>query len=139
MGYRLPDEDRLVDAIEEALVRHPLVASQRALGDHVRTILHQEDEAFRVSDRRVRRVAVDAGLAEIRVETGTTDEDPREECPVCGQPLQPVKNRTLEGGETVVGTECETCPYSTGARHEVPLRYEFARAEDPDVDRRGPF
>lgn len=140
MGYRLPDDERLVEAIEEALVRHPIVESQRELAEHVRRILHEADPAFRVSGERVRRAAIREGLAEVRVRTGTTDDPPREACPACGTELRAVENRTLDGGETVVGTECPECSYGTGARHEVPLRYEFSRAEDADeVPAKGPF
>lgn len=132
----MPDDERVAEAIEETLVRHPLVESQRALGELVRGVLHQEDEAFRVSDERVRRLAVQKGLATVRVRTGTTGEEPREACPVCGEALEEVRNRTLEGGETVVGVECPACPYSAGARHEVPLRYEFAREDEQEATSR---
>jgi hypothetical protein len=139
VGYRLPSDERLVEAVEEALVRHPIVDSQRALADHVRAILHEADPDYRVSGERVRRVAVREGLAEVRVETGTTDEDPRDACPVCETELEAVENRTLDGGRTVVGTRCPACGYSTGARHEVPLRYEFNRAEAAGSAAEGPF
>lgn len=140
MGYRIPDDARLLEAIEEALIRHPVVESQRALGEQVRRVLHEEDPDLRASDRRIRRLAVDEGLVEVRVRTGTTEEPARQVCPVCGEELEPVRNATLSGGETVVGTECPACPYSTGTRHEVPLRYEFVRAEDPpEPEARGPF
>lgn len=140
MGYSLPDEDRLLEAIEEALTRHPFVESQRALGEHVRRVLHREDPDLRASDRRIRELAVDEGLVEVRVRTGTTDEPAREACPVCGEELDQVVNQTLDGGKTVVGTRCPLCPYSTGHQHEVPLRYEFVRAEQPDpAPAHGPF
>ncbi len=143
VGYRVPSDERVVEAIRETLVRHPFVESQSALGSLVRSVLQEEDDAFRVSDARVRRLAVEEGLARVRVRTGTTGEAPREACPVCGASLDAVRNRTLEGGQTVVGVECPRCPYSAGARHEVPLRYEFVRGdeeEDPEQQApRGPF
>lgn len=140
MGYRIPSENALADAIDQALVRQPIAESQRELADRVRRVLAERDEAFRVSDERVRRVALDRDLARVRVRTGTTDEEVRDACPVCGAQLDQVANKTLDGGRTVVGAECPSCPYTTGARHEVPLRYEFVRVDDgPAVEEKGPF
>lgn len=139
MSYRIPGEDRLREAIEEALRREPVVDSQRALGDNVRRVLHEDDRDFRASDERIRRVALEHELARVRVRTGTTREPVRETCPVCGAELDQEENLTLEGDRTVVGTSCPRCPYSTGARHEVPLRYEFVREDDHGTERKGPF
>ncbi len=140
VGYRLPDEDRLLEAIEEALIRHPIVDSQRALGEHVRRVLHEADPDLRASDARIRRLAVENDLVRVRVRTGTTNEPAREACPVCGEALEQVVNKTLDGGTTVVGTRCTGCPYETGHRHEVPLRYEFVRADrEPEREVTGPF
>lgn len=140
MGYRIPDEETLLEAIEEALRRQPHADSQRALGDQVRAVLHEEDEDLRASDRRIRRLALQHELARVRIRTGTTGEPVREECPVCGGELERAENRTLEGGRTVVGAECTRCTYSAGARHEVPLRYEFTRQDgDPEPSKKGPF
>lgn len=139
MGYRIPDEEHLLEAIEEALIRHPVVESQRALGEHVRRVLHEADPDLTASDARIRRLAVDHDLAEVRVRTGTTGEPPRKTCPVCGAPVEAVKNKTLQGGETVVGTRCSACPYETGRQHEVPLRYEFVRSDGVTPQTEGPF
>lgn len=127
--YRVPSDARVVEAIEEALARHPIVDSQQELGALVRGVLQGEEKAFRVSDARVRRLAVQEGLAEVTVETGTTSQPPREACPVCGGEVEAVRNRTLTGGETVVGVRCARCSYRAGARHEVPLRYRFLRED----------
>lgn len=135
----MPDDERLLEAIEEALIRHPIVESQRALGEHVRSVLQSEDEDLRASDRRIRRLAVDHGLAEVRVRTGTTSQPVRKQCPVCQGDLEKVKNKTLQGGQTVVGARCSACPYEAGARHEVPLRYGFVRADEPAPEPKGPF
>lgn len=140
MGYRLPGEERLLEAIKEALIRHPIVESQRALGEHVRRVLHEEEPDFRASDARIRRLAVENDLARVRLRTGTTSEPARERCPVCGEPVEQEINKTLDGDTTIVGTRCTSCPYETGTRHEVPLRYEFVRADgEPEPEAKGPF
>lgn len=128
-GYRVPSDARVVEAIEEALARHPVVDSQQELGELVLGVLKEEDASFRVSEGRVRRLAIQEGLARVRVRTGTTEEPPRRACPVCGGEVDAVRNRTLTGGETVVGVSCSRCSYEAGARHEVPLRYGFIRDE----------
>ncbi len=130
-AYRVPSDARVVEAIEEALGRHPIVDSQEQLGELVGRVLQEEDEHYRVSGARVRRLAVQEGLVRVQVETGTTGEPPREACPVCDGEVDAVRNRTLTGGETVVGVRCSRCAYEAGARHEVPLRYGFVREENP--------
>lgn len=140
MGYRIPSEDQLADAIQQVLQREAIVESQRELGKRVRRVLAREDEDLRASDERIRRVALDYNLAEVRVETGTTGDTVRKTCPVCGAELDHVANQTLAGGTTVVGADCPSCPYAAGARHERPLRYRFVRTDDgPDPEAKGPF
>jgi len=139
VGYRVAGDEVIVEAIEEALQRQPIVDSQAELGRRVRRVLHEDDPDLRASDARIRRLALDEELASVRVRTGTTEEPARETCPVCGEGLEQVENTTLEGGRTVVGTECPSCPYGTGSRHEVPLRYEFVRSDDGEPEPEGPF
>lgn len=139
MGYRIPSEDRLAEAIADALSSRATVDSQRELGELVRGVLEDEDPDLRASDRRIRRVALDRGLVEVSLRTGTTDERARDTCPVCGAELERVENRTLDGDTTAIGTDCPGCPYGTGARHEVPLRYAFTRTTRAEPEAEGPF
>ncbi len=140
VAYRVADDDHVIDALQAVLAREPIVESQHRLAQLVRAQLQQTGEhEVRVSEQRVRKLAVEEGIVQVRVRTGTTHEPAREACPVCGQELDRVANRTLTGGETVVGTRCSRCPYRSGHQHEVPLRYEFVRAGEPPVTEKGPF
>ena len=139
MGYRVPDDALVVDALRAVLAEHAEVESQARLGELVRDWLVQRDAAFTVSDPRVRRLALAHDLAQLVITTGTTDRPAPEACPASGADRAPVHNRTLDGERTVVGTRCPACPYRSGPTHEVPLRYGFIARGLPDGVRKGPF
>jgi DNA repair exonuclease SbcCD ATPase subunit len=140
VGYRIPEDDRVLEAAKAVLAREGEVESQRALARLVRQELQVEEPAFRVGAARVRQIVLDADIAELTVKTGTTTEPPPERCPVCGAELEQSRNRTLTGQETVISTRCPACPYRSGVRREVPLRYGFRYRENgPDPAEKGPF
>ena len=47
------------------------------------------------------------------------------ECPVCGGELKVIKNKTLYGWNISLGYICTQCPYWTGQKKRVPVRYVF--------------
>lgn len=139
--YTIAPDERVLEALRRALGREPVVESQHRLARLVRDELARDVDEWRVSEERVRRLALESGLAVLTVVTGTTDRPAPQVCPVCGSDLERVRNRTLAGEEAVVGTRCPRCPYRSGSHHEVPLRYGFMRAFEPAAANgtKGPF
>ncbi len=121
------------------LDQQPVIETQHRLGALVQERLQEEDPRYRVGEARVRRLVIDHGLATVRTTTGRTSRPPPESCPVCGGELTASKNRTLDGDEAVVGTQCQRCGYASGPRLQVPLRYEFVRDHGTDPEVEGPF
>ncbi|HYK92645.1 MAG TPA: hypothetical protein VEY07_01210 [Thermoplasmata archaeon] len=98
--------------------------TQQALLTAVRRELVRSDPALRIGPRRLRRLLLDSGLARLRVDySERQDRRPLERCPVCGDSLRRVVNRTLEGDRVVLGYACSRCAYWTHLRRRVPIRY----------------
>lgn len=141
VGYRVADDQAVLEAAEEVFEEMPVVETQHRLAELVLDRLQDEDPDYRVSQGRVRRLVLDNDLATVRTTTGRTSRPPPETCPVCEAELSTSKNRTLDGRETVIGTRCDDCGYGSGPRLQVPLRYEFVRDDDgePEIESQGPF
>jgi len=128
MSYRIPDEDRLSDAIFSVMYRNQQVRSQSEFTRLVRKELEKDGEEYRVSEERARMTAIKRNLASIMIDYHELDEsDMPDECPVCRNPMAPVMNKTLDGESKVLRRKCTVCPYTAGSKKRVPGRYIFTR------------
>jgi transposase-like protein len=117
----------VLQSLRAVLARKRVVNSQRRL----KALVQEEfggEEDYRVSEVRLRRIALDSGLVDIEVIC--RESETRKsliKCPVCGQRLNKVKNLTVFGGTVTLGYKCTACPYWTGLRQRIPARYVFTR------------
>ncbi len=126
-AYRIPKDDQVLAALRRATDLKPLVDSQRKLKRLVDRELRGE-EGFRVGEGRLRKIAIDSKLFELRILTRETRARKAiVKCPVCGERLQRLRNATVFGGTVTLGYRCGTCGYWTGLRRRVPVRYTFLR------------
>ncbi|HEV8359989.1 MAG TPA: hypothetical protein VGR28_05995 [Candidatus Thermoplasmatota archaeon] len=126
-AQRLRDEE-VVAAITVVFSRFEKVETQHRLKDLVTKELARRRPGAKVAGARVRLLAIRSGL--VRMETRTREGDGiegLEACPVCAAKLRRVRNRTLTGGQVLVGLKCPVCGYKTGRVLEVPSRYVFHR------------
>lgn len=130
MGYRIPSEDTLQEAVRRVLTRTGGVGSLIHLLELVADELHRKDPKYRVGPVRLRRVAsrMTALRTTIYTRRGASDEL-QDHCPVCGAELKTVRNRTLTGGDVPLEARCPACPYWSGRERRVPVRYTFALKE----------
>jgi len=127
VAYRIPKDNQILAALRRATDLKPLVDSQRKLKRLVEKELRGE-ENFRVGEERLRRIAIDSALFDLRIATRETGErKSMMKCPVCGARLGRLRNMTVFGGTVTLGYKCGTCGYWTGIRRRVPVRYTFAR------------
>lgn len=125
-AYRIPPDEDVVAAALRAVLRAGTVDSQRKLGEMVEAELRRRDRHYRVSDERVRVLALRSGLVGVHVHAHPSGPTPRlERCPVCESDLVRTSNRTLAGGATATGYRCARCPWWTGREYRVPSRYVF--------------
>lgn len=129
VAYRIPSDSVLSVAIAEALRRHDVVSSQSKLAKITRERLYEMDPNYKVTVERVRRVAIQTGIATVEIKTREdSSKESSSECPACGSRMRKVKNKTLYGKAVTLGYKCGKCKYSTGKLKSVPVRYSFKYA-----------
>ena len=126
-SYRIPKDEQILAALRRATDLKPVVDSQRKL----KRLVDREmrgDEGFKVGEERLRRLAIDSELFELRILTRETDRRRSLiNCPVCDARLRRLRNMTVFGGTVPLGYRCARCGYWTGIRRRVPVRYTFLR------------
>ncbi len=128
MSYKIPNEDDVADALLMVMHKNPQVRSQRELIDLVRRQLSSKDPDYRVSGERVRRIGINRGVMGVNIEYNSTKNQKLPEfCPVCRNPMVPVRNRTLDGRIIEVRRKCPICLFTTGPNPTVPGRYYFTQ------------
>ncbi len=126
-SYRIPKDDQVLAALRRATDLKPTVDSQRKLKRLVDRELKGE-EMYRVGEERLRRLAIDSKLFDLRIHTRETElKRSLITCPVCGARLRRLRNETVFGGTVTLGYRCGRCGYWTGLRRRVPVRYTFQR------------
>lgn len=127
MAYRKPSDTELVEAIKDALQRHGIINSQRKMTQLVLKELKRHDSDYTVSEERVRRLAIENGLATVEIHARESDEKTLlRDCPVCGGKTVRIRNETVYGGTVTTGFKCKTCGYWTGLKQRVPTLYVFS-------------
>lgn len=126
MGYKIPEDARVVAAIRAALLRHGIVNSQRKLTRLVLRELRREDPGFAVGEERIRRLAIKEDLATLAIHCRDSElRTTAGNCPVCGARMKRVRNTTVYGGTVTLGYSCPRCHYWTGVHQRIPVRYVF--------------
>lgn len=133
MPYRIPDDDRLEEAIRAVMERDIQIRSQTMMTSLVLSELRKESEDYRVSGERIRRVAIERSILRIYIDYNQHDDRSSPDvCPVCGYPMTSVSNSTLAGGKAKIGRRCTKCPYQTGTKLRTPGRYTFTKGQQPE-------
>lgn len=128
MAYRIPSEEEVVKAIDNVMVRNPHVRSQTELYSLVSTELLCMDEGYRISGSRIRRIGIRHGLFTISISYARSSRrHAGDGCPVCGNTLESVRNRTLDWDTVEMRRVCRECGYSARSDAEKPARYVIDR------------
>lgn len=126
MVYQIPSEGILSVAIADVLRQHDVVSSQSKLADLTRKKLREINPAYSVTDERVRKVAIQTGVASVEIKSREIpSQKPTTECPACGSKMRKIKNKTLYGKAITLRYKCPRCKFSTGISRSIPVRYIF--------------
>jgi len=126
-AYRIPNDERVKEALRRLFSTRHMVDSQRRLKFLVEKDLKGQ-EKYKVGQPRLRLLAIDSGLVDLEIHCRDTQEmRSLVKCPVCGERLQKVRNMTVFGGTVTLGYRCDRCTYWTGLKRRVPTRYVFTR------------
>ncbi|MDH7508422.1 MAG: hypothetical protein QHH00_03380 [Methanomassiliicoccales archaeon] len=126
MSYRIPSAEILSEAIKEALSSRSMIPSQKALSSLVNQRLKVVDSAYTATEERIRRILIDKGLGKIEIHAREGEERSKAgRCPVCSGRMKRIRNQTIFGGTVTLGYKCMKCPYWTGLKRRIPIRYVF--------------
>lgn len=129
MAALIPARETLAEAIVKVMNTHPRVESQRELTDLVLAELRKQDPRYSAGGTRIRKVGIAAGAVKLEIEYREAPAAALPDvCPVCGNAMAPVMNRTLDGGAAEVKRSCTVCPFTVGQTVRAPGRYVFVRA-----------
>jgi len=128
MEYHIPSDEQVVTALQKVLQKYPTVSSQHRLKGLVEKELRSKKKHYQVSEHRLRLLSLQSGIARIQIFSRDGDPDKLlHRCPVCGSPLERIKNLTLYGGEVTLEYKCSSCGYWTGKKKKIPTLYVFHR------------
>jgi hypothetical protein len=128
MEYHIPSDEQVVDALRKVMAKYPTVNSQHRLKNLVEKELRSKKQQYSVGESRLRQLSLQSGVARIQIYSREGDPDKLlHRCPVCGSPLERVKNLTLYGGEVTLEYKCSSCSYWTGKKKKIPTLYVFHR------------
>ncbi|MBN1109740.1 MAG: hypothetical protein JXA45_03155 [Methanomassiliicoccales archaeon] len=131
MVYRIPSPKVLEDSIRRVIREHQSIPSQRRFTELVLEDLKKKNPEYRVGEVRLRRMALLRNLARVTIQyRETRDMSRKGRCPVCSSPTEELHNMTLEDRTVELGFKCTKCPYWTGPRKRVPVRYIFTMQGD---------
>ena len=129
MAALIPARETLTEAIVKAINTHPRVESQRELTSLVLSELRKLDSRYSVSGTRMRKVGIASGAVKLEIEYREAPPAALPDiCPVCGNAMAPVMNRTLDGSTAEVNRSCTVCPFAVGQTVRAPSRYVFVRS-----------
>ena len=136
--YRRPPPDRVEAAARRLLASgRTLYESQAAFRRALLGELRATDPLAGLGARRLRRLLLEAGAVRLRIlYTERNDRRPLARCPVCGDSLHAIRNRTLFGDRVTLGYRCHRCGYWTHLKRRVPRRYAIS-ARRPTARRSG--
>jgi len=127
MSYEIPKEDEVADIILKILKRRGSIESQNELHREVMKHLKRRNKSYKLTPRRMRIIALRTGKIrmEIRYKLMKREIEEINVCPVCGGKMVKIENATLEGKKVTIGFKCTSCPYWTGKKLRMPVRYIF--------------
>ncbi len=123
MGYERLRDEELESLLRKVFRDNPLLRSQAALSRALASEL--DGRNARASGSRLRRMAMEKGLARLEIIYRQTERRMDGDCPVCSAPMEEMVNSTLEGGEAVIGRRCRGCEFRVGLERREPGRYVF--------------
>ena len=142
MAYRIPSPKVLEDSIRRVIREQQSIPSQRRFTELVLEDLKKKNPEYKVGEVRLRRMALHRNLAKVTIQYRETRElSHKGRCPVCASPTEELHNLTLDDKRVELGFKCKKCPYWTGPRKRVPVRYTFSMlgAIVPPVKKKGKY
>ena len=124
ISYRIPEEKEVVEKALDVLEDRKEVRSLYEFHDLVLRRLKKVSRSYRLSPRRLLRIAAISREIKIKVEKRHSDKKSKL-CPLCGSEMIYLRRRNLAGELIMKGRKCSVCGYSVERENLVPGRYIF--------------
>ncbi|MDP6459846.1 MAG: hypothetical protein QF829_03535 [Candidatus Hydrothermarchaeota archaeon] len=124
--YRIPKDDDVGASIRSTLEEYKEIGSQKLLHSLVLKRLRRENQFYKLSPERVKRIAASMPEVKVFVEKRKSVKEARK-CYICGHPLKRIKVKDLFGDPTYAGKKCLKCGFKIDRAMLVPKRYLFYR------------
>lgn len=115
-----------MEVAEKLLNERQEVATLREFHSLVLEELRRRDIKFRLSAKRLLKLAALSGRVRIRAEKRRSP-GVLKHCPLCGGELESEESSNLYGKKVRKGRRCQRCGYSSARENFVPRRYYFFR------------
>ena len=128
MSYKIPKDEDVLAAIQRVILRFGTINSQKMLKESVQAELRKIDSSYNLGAARVRLLALKSKFirVEIKYRTWPDHKTKLRRCPVCGESVQKIKNKTLSSEIITIGFKCRNCPYHSDFPIKIPARYIFS-------------
>lgn len=126
MSHKIPNEEEILLAIEKIIKEFKIIHSLYKFKELVQKELEKISKDYKISQKRLRLLAIGSNLVNVEIHARESDvKGAISKCPVCGSSLKLIKNKTVFDGTVTLGHKCTYCPYWTGIKRRVPIRYIF--------------
>ena len=124
--YRIPKDDEVGASILSTMEEYKEIGSQKLLHSLVLKRLRRENQFYKLSPERVKRIAASMPEVKVFVEKRKSVKEAMK-CYICGHPLERIKVKDLFGDPTYAGKKCLKCGFKIDRAMLVPKRYLFYR------------
>ena len=122
MKRNFASQQEIVEAISKIFREHKVISSQRKLKELTSKFLGEKS----VSERRLRKIAIDSGIVNIKILTRECREIfDMDKCPVCDNNINVINRKDIWGNLTKTEFVCNKCGYRSGIKKRVPTKYIF--------------
>lgn len=122
--YKIPRKDEVGQAVLEVLGDYREVASQAMLHSLVLEKLRKENQFFKISPERVRKIATELDDVRVFVEKRKSPREAKR-CFICGEEMNWVEGKNLLGSSAKTGKMCPKCGFRIDRPGLEPRRYVF--------------
>ena len=122
MKRSFASQQEIIKAISKIFSEHKVISSQRKLKELISKFLGEKS----VSERRLRKIAIDSGIVGIKILTRECREVfDMDKCPVCDSNINAINRKDIWGNLTKTEFVCNKCGYRSGIKKRVPTKYIF--------------
>lgn len=127
MSHKIPNEEEILQSIDKVIKEVRIIHSLYKFKELVQKELTKINIDYKISQKRLRLLALGSNFINIEIHARESEKKTGiSKCPVCGSPLKFIKNKTVFNGTVTLGHKCTFCPYWTGIKRRVPIRYIFS-------------